>query len=78
MLIVAWELLAYTASDFFFPGRVPTEKSFGRAGRAVYHGPWANGFNYDLFQALNVVGLAFLLIIIGYEILKRTVDSKPL
>lgn len=74
ILIVAWELLAFTLSDFFFPGQVRAKRVFLRSDE-VYHGPWKDGFNDDLFQALNIIALALLLVLIGYRIFKGNEKS---
>lgn len=68
ILILAWELLAYTTCEYFLPTRIH-ERIYKRHQGFVMD--WVGYFNKDLFQALNLVGLALLLIYIGFSLVKN-------
>lgn len=68
ILIVAWELLTYATCEYFFPTKI-YKKVYRRQRGSVMD--WVDYFNDDLFQALNIVGLALLLIYIGYNLIKN-------
>ena len=73
ILAIAWELLAYSTSDYFFPEKVYEEvRVFGQANQMQ----WVDYFNMDLFQSLNIVGLALVLTVIGYGLFESKQKSR--
>ncbi|GCC53705.1 hypothetical protein SanaruYs_39500 [Chryseotalea sanaruensis] len=60
VLIISWELISYVFSSYFFP-----------LDNKDYSGKWVKEFNEELFIALSIIGLAILLVYIGYKLIKQ-------
>jgi hypothetical protein len=68
IFVIAWELLSYTVSDSLFRGHVIKIETRSRGGITESKENLVEVFNSDLFQALNVFGLALLILLIAYMV----------